>query len=83
MLAGRYDPIVPLRMSEVTALHLSGSTILQDPAVAHMVLAGHHACVDRAVAQFLEDPATEIDTSCLAAIPEPAWALPEAGPSRH
>jgi len=83
VLSGRFDPIVPLRMSEVTALHLHRATIMQDPAAAHIVIAAHHGCVDRAVDRFLDDPDAEVDTSCLSAIAAPVWATPKASTAKH
>jgi pimeloyl-ACP methyl ester carboxylesterase len=83
VLSGRFDPIVSLRMSEVTALHLHAATIMQDPNAAHIVIAAHHGCVDRAVDRFLGDPSAEIDTSCLSAIAAPVWATPGTSPAKH
>ncbi len=83
VLSGRFDPIVSLRMSEVTALRLHAATIMQDPTAAHIVLAAHHECVGRAVDRFLADPQAEVDTSCLAAIAPPVWAMPKASRSKQ
>ena len=78
ILSGGFDPIVPYRMSETTALHLSKATVMQDHTAAHVVIAASHPCVDRAIVRFLADPDKPVDTSCLAAIPAPRWALPAA-----
>ena len=78
ILSGGFDPIVPYRMSETTALHLSKATVMQDHTAAHVVIAASHPCVDRAIIRFLADPDKPVDTSCLAAIPAPRWALPAA-----
>ena len=73
ILVGAFDPITPPEFGEAAALTLSHSTLLVDPAAAHAVVTTRHACVWQAVRDVLSDPATEIDLSCVGAIPPVRW----------
>ena len=72
VLAGSFDPITPPAGSEAAAAALPGSTFAQFADQSHGVTGGG-ACQDAMTLAFLADPAAQVDTSCAAAVPAPAW----------
>lgn len=63
VLAGRFDPVTPVSWSEQAAETLPNSYLVVDPFNAHGVSPG--ACGMRIVTEFLDDPTTRPDTSCI------------------
>lgn len=71
-LAGQLDLGVPPYMARQVVEGLSGSTYVRIPAASHLQLAAptHGSDCSRSIAeQFLDDPASPPDTSCVAEVP--------------
>lgn len=75
ILVGEYDPVHPLSSSEAIAGGLSRATLVELPGLGHGTLDAHPCAADLVVG-FLADPAAPVDTSCVAAMPPPAWVVP-------
>ncbi len=77
LLSGRFDPVTPPAFAQAAAIGLSNATTLIDPLAAHGV-AFFNPCVNGIVANFLNDPATPPDSTCLDAQEPQAYVLPDA-----
>jgi pimeloyl-ACP methyl ester carboxylesterase len=64
VLAGRYDPVTPPEWSRLAAETLSSSFYYEFPNVGHGVMRSDRCALDIGL-QFVEDPTTEPDTSCM------------------
>ena len=64
LLSGRFDPITPPAFAAAAAAGLSNATALVDQTASHGV-AFLSTCVDVIVSDFLNDPASSPDSSCL------------------
>jgi pimeloyl-ACP methyl ester carboxylesterase len=72
ILSGEYDPITPPSNGRLAAQTLSHSYFFLFPATGHGVFATN-ICPDTIMIAFLQQPATQPDGSCLAAMQEPAF----------
>lgn len=72
ILSGEYDPITPPSNGRLAAQTLSHSYFYLFPATGHGVFATN-ICPDTIMIAFLQQPATQPDGSCVAAMQEPAF----------
>jgi pimeloyl-ACP methyl ester carboxylesterase len=77
LLSGRFDPVTPPPFAQVAAEGLSRSTTLVDPTAAHGV-AFQNECVNGILLDFLSNPQTTPDSTCLGELPPLAYVPPEA-----
>lgn len=68
LLSGNYDPITPPSYAEQAEASLTASFSYVLPHVGHGVLRSHRCAVLIAL-DFIEEPLTEPDSSCIASIP--------------
>lgn len=73
LLSGEYDPITPPSFADVAAASLTNETNLVQPTGSHGVAFGD-PCMDGILVQFLDNPGSELDTACLAAIERQPFA---------
>ncbi len=78
ILAGLYDPITPPAGADEVAAGLSNYYSFLFPFDGHGLTPTD--CGAELVNAFIADPATEPDSSCVAATTEPAWVPGNAGP---
>ena len=64
IVSGRYDPITPPHYGQMTAETLSNSYFFEFPGMGHGVFDEHPCSLDISL-QFLEDPTTAPDASCI------------------
>jgi len=76
VLAGSYDPITPPTWSKATAAQLTNSTYVEFPGQGHNVFTSN-PCAESLRAEFLRDPWSELDLSCVEQEPGPSFTLPE------
>lgn len=76
VLAGSYDPITPPIWSKVTAAQLLNSTYVEFPGQGHNVFTSN-PCAERLRAEFLRDPSSDLDLSCVSQEPGPSFTLPD------
>jgi pimeloyl-ACP methyl ester carboxylesterase len=76
ILSGQYDPGTPPENGLVTAETLSNSYFVEVPNAGHGEVFSYPLCVLPIVADFLDEPAVEPNTSCIAGVPPVEWALP-------
>jgi pimeloyl-ACP methyl ester carboxylesterase len=72
---GDYDPITPPSWAQTAAATLSNSYYFEYPGVGHSAFFGTQCAVDMTAA-FIENPAAEPDSSCIADIALPDWYIP-------
>ncbi|HML22597.1 MAG TPA: alpha/beta fold hydrolase [Aggregatilinea sp.] len=72
VLAGAYDPATPPAWSQSAAEHLSHSFYVEFPAMSHGVMR-NGGCGLSIGMQFLADPTTPPDTSCIETMHMPAF----------
>ncbi|MGY1857482.1 alpha/beta hydrolase [Modestobacter sp. SYSU DS0290] len=72
VLAGELDPITPPRWGEQVAEGLSSSVLVEFPATGHGSV-GTHECAAQLTRDFLADPDSEPDTSCVDDVEVPAF----------
>jgi len=77
VLAGEYDPVTPPSWGELVVEGLSSSFYLEFPGVAHGASVSGEECPLSIALEFLDDPTTEPDGSCLAEMSSPAFVVPE------
>lgn len=68
VLAGEFDPVTPPAWSRLAAETLSNSFFYEFPGLAHGIMRAD-ACGLEIGLQFLDDPLTEPDSSCIADLP--------------
>lgn len=73
VLAGGYDPVTPPAWSESTANALEHSFFYEFPHVGHGVMRSTECGLSMGL-QFLDDPDSEPDTTCIAEMPPPQFA---------
>ena len=75
LTSGGYDPITPLAWSEAAATGLSAHYLFHFPTMGHGSVWANwvDGCPARIAQQFLHDPATEPDSTCIAAMPPTAF----------
>ncbi len=72
LTVGSYDPVTPRAMADLAAAGLSAHYLYQFPYSGHGVVWSSgwlDGCPGTIAAQFLADPATEPDASCIARMP--------------
>lgn len=72
VLAGGFDPATPPAWSQLAAATLSNSFYVEFPTLSHGVMRSHR-CGMAIGLQFLDDPTTMPDTSCVASIGSPRF----------
>ena len=76
VLAGEYDPITPPAWGELVAGNLSNSFYFEFPSVGHGVsISG--PCPLIITLEFLDNPTSDPDASCIAGMGGPAFAVPK------
>lgn len=84
LLSGQFDPITPPSYAEIAAETLSTSYNFVNPYGAHGNVFNGDDCTDQILADFLDDPLTEPDASCLdsaeptAVVPSDALQIPNS-----
>ena len=73
LLSGGLDAVTPPAWGELTATTLSASQHYVAAAGGHTIAS--HTCANRLVAQFIQDPNSTIDASCLAETPKLPYLL--------
>jgi pimeloyl-ACP methyl ester carboxylesterase len=73
---GEYDPVTPPNWAEIAAETLSNHYMFTIPAGGHGVI-DMSECTASIAAQFLTDPYTEPDGSCVADMPPVQWVVSE------
>jgi pimeloyl-ACP methyl ester carboxylesterase len=79
ILEGEFDPVTPLVYAEQVAKHLANSYLYEFPGIGHNILLGS-ACARSISDQFLDDPTSEPDASCIAEMPGVVFDLPQVEP---
>lgn len=64
LLSGGQDPVTPPEWAELAAETLTDATHVVAEAGGHTIAS--HTCANELVADFITDPTTKLDTSCLA-----------------
>ncbi len=77
ILNGEYDPVTPPNWAEIAAETLSNSYLFIIPAGGHGVM-DMSDCTAGIAAQFLTDPLTEPDGSCIDDMPPPQWVVADS-----
>lgn len=72
VLAGQFDPITPPAWGRSTAEALPASFFYEFPGLGHGVMRAD-ACGRAVGLQFIDNPLTEPDTSCIQTLPAPAF----------
>ncbi|MGY1844655.1 alpha/beta hydrolase [Modestobacter sp. SYSU DS0875] len=72
VLAGELDPITPPRWGEQLAEELGNAVYVEFPATGHGSV-GTHECAVQLTREFLADPGSEPDTSCVDDVEAPAF----------
>ncbi len=75
VIAGEYDPITPPAFAEMVAENLSNSYYYEFPGVGHSAWYGAE-CAQNIGLQFVADPTSEPDASCLAEVGAPVFVRP-------
>jgi pimeloyl-ACP methyl ester carboxylesterase len=78
LLAGQYDPITPPVGSDIVQAGLANSYSFLLAHEGHGIAPTE--CGAELINAFIADPATEPDSSCVAASPEPEWVEVPDGP---
>jgi hypothetical protein len=74
VLAGRYDPITPPEWALAATAGLTNRFYVEFESMGHNLDAGSH-CADAIKRDFLLDPGTPPDTSCLERVPDAEYVL--------
>ena len=78
LLSGEYDPITPPAFAATAAETLPNSVNLVLPGAGHGVAFAVDECMDEIVMDFLADPQSRPDTSCLATRPAVEYAAADS-----
>jgi len=76
VLGDEYDPVTPPEQSQHASETLSHSTFVKFPGLGHGAVFAAPECPELIFRAFLADPAAKVDTSCVASMGPPAWAVP-------
>lgn len=76
VLGDEYDPITPPDQSKHTADSLSHSTFVKFPGLGHGAVFASPECPEIIFRAFLATPSATVDTSCVASMGPPNWAVP-------
>ncbi len=73
LASGGYDPVTPFSYTEAAASQLSAARVFVFPTMAHGAVWQNWVdeCPASIAQQFLSDPAAELDSSCIDAMPAP------------
>jgi pimeloyl-ACP methyl ester carboxylesterase len=77
ILVGEYDPVTPPRWGKLAAETLSNSYYFEFPGFGHSVNIIKEGCPVNIVSQFLNDPTTKPDGSCVKKLHGPEFSLPD------
>ena len=72
ILTGQFDPITPPEWAQLTAETLSGSFLYEFPWMGHGVMDSDRCALEIGM-QFLDDPTSEPDASCMDGLPDPTF----------
>jgi pimeloyl-ACP methyl ester carboxylesterase len=75
VLAGEYDPVTPPEQGKHAAETLSHSTYVEFPGMGHGEVFAGPECPEIVFRAFLAAPPAPVDTSCVAAMGPPNWAV--------
>ncbi len=75
VLAGEYDPVTPPAWAEAAAKYLPNSFYYEFPGVGHSV-SDSGDCAQAMIQEFLNDPESAPDATCLADVGAPAFYTP-------
>jgi pimeloyl-ACP methyl ester carboxylesterase len=78
LLSGKIDPITPPELAEEALKTLSRGTHIVAPATGHGVTLTE--CVPQLIADFLNDPDADVDSTCVADRTRPPFVLSASGP---
>jgi pimeloyl-ACP methyl ester carboxylesterase len=67
LLSGRFDPITPPAFAAAAANTLENGYNIVDPLASHGVAFGHN-CINQITQDFLDNPDTEPDSTCLSSL---------------
>lgn len=76
ILEGEFDPVTPTAYAEQVAEHLSNSYLYEFPGIGHNILIASNCARDIA-GQFMADPTSEPDASCIDDMPGVVFDLPQ------
>jgi pimeloyl-ACP methyl ester carboxylesterase len=84
LLAGGLDIDTPAFRSQIVADALPNATLLTFPGQGHVqISSATHICAGQIATQFILDPTTSLDTSCLEDFQVPAFVLPDGSMSHE
>ena len=76
VLGDEYDPVTPPEQSKHASETLSHSTFVEFPGLGHGAVFSAPECPETIFRAFLAAPNAPVDTSCVAQMGPPKWALP-------
>lgn len=77
IITGSYDPTTPPVYAKQIATHLSHSYFFEFPTLGHTPTAADSSrCAMNIVQQFLDNPSTEPDSTCLGELKAPVFVVP-------
>ena len=76
VLGDEYDPVTPPDQSKHASETLSHSTFVEFPGLGHGAVFAPPECPEIIFRAFLADPTAAVDTSCVASMTPPKWAVP-------
>ncbi len=80
VMAGQYDSTTPPFFAEQVAARLSRSTLVEFPGLGHAVAFSQTtSCPEEILQDFLSEPDTVIDTSCISEMEAPKFSTPYTG----
>lgn len=79
LFSGGFDPITPPHWAESATTTLTRSYAFVFPYLAHGAL-GLHPCPTQIAHDFINDPHTPPDSTCMDAMPPPAFYVPQTTP---
>lgn len=75
ILTGEYDPITPPHWGALASETLSDSFFYEFPGLSHQTMRAND-CAREIGLQFLNDPRSEPDSTCMASLSGPKWYTP-------
>ena len=79
LLEGELDPVTPIEYAREVAGHLTNGTVIEFPGIGHNVLVAS-PCARRIALDFVNDPASSPDASCVADMQGVVFDLPKEAP---
>lgn len=83
LLTGSLDVATPVFRSEAIARDLPNATLVVFPGRTHVQIAGANRCAADIMVQFVQDPNSELDQSCLNEGEMIGFVLPDGSSSRE